>query len=469
MSDVDRFAELTCRTFLTATDLKELCRHRGFSPPGGDRKKLVEFLAPRLLEKTGVREAMASLDATGLVVLHTIARSESPVSLDDLRMRLRLENESRYWLEDRIASRRLVEKLLNRGIVLVRENHAPRKGGRFNRALFFLPDVHRPYLPPFPVSTVPLGSQAQSTAAIPFVLEALRTAVRQSGGARPQWPRGLPGRIASRFSFKDEAIRFAGAPVAGVSTLLDRVLAEWTALRTQGGRHRTGKDVFGWVAYILHHLPEGHACSAAALHQGLKLLDIDLPEPEIETFLDEGVQAGLVTRTRAATDRCYAGVPAREITAGDRPLAFTKDAVGIRIDLERTGLAALLDLAGVSRVVAAPSGLLLVPSIQLLGHHHSHLATLVDLPAVRERSAPWDRAVKHVLEHHGKTVLHKGLVVLRIEDLGLRTQVGHRLGSSARSLGGPYLVLPRALLARVEELVRKEGFSPRRVTDESAD
>ena len=67
-------------------------------------------------------------------------------------------------------------------------------------------------------------------------------------------------------------------------------------------------------------------------------------------------------------------------------------------------------------------------------------------------------------KRHEKLLLHTGLLLLRIDDLGLRTLLAHRLGDAVHSLDGPYMAVPQALAAKVEQLVKKEGYSPRRIS-----
>ena len=82
---------------------------------------------------------------------------------------------------------------------------------------------------------------------------------------------------------------------------------------------------------------------------------------------------------------------------------------------------------------------------------------------MRASSPAFDRALDRVERRHGRLLVHEGLLLLRIEDLGFRTLLAHRLGGSIRSLGGVYLAAPRGLAPEVEKLARKEGFAPRRV------
>ena len=83
---------------------------------------------------------------------------------------------------------------------------------------------------------------------------------------------------------------------------------------------------------------------------------------------------------------------------------------------------------------------------------------------VRAASPEFAKAVEHVEKRRGKLISHEGLLVLRVDDPVLRAVLSHRFGDDLRPLGGPYVAAPRALAPQLEELVRQEGFSPRRVS-----
>ena len=144
-TDFESLADTTCSDVLSAKDLKTICRFRGFSPPKGDKAALAAFVAPRLLESTGIEEAMASLDETWLVALHRIAMEDSGCALDGLH-KIISPGRPHYMLDYRALFRQVADGLLNRGVVLVEDTRQywHKNESRFAHYTFQLPQGHRP-------------------------------------------------------------------------------------------------------------------------------------------------------------------------------------------------------------------------------------------------------------------------------------------------------------------------------------
>ncbi len=128
------------------------------------------------------------------------------------------------------------------------------------------------------------------------------------------------------------------------------------------------------------------------------------------------------------------------------------------VDPVRSAVTPLLELATVSRTESVKGELFLRPDVVRLGRAAPRLASLTALGEVRAACAAFDKAVRQVEKRRGEIVLHDGLLVLRIDDLGLRTLLRQRLGSALRELGGAYLAAPRGLAKEVEKVVREEGY-----------
>lgn len=80
---------------------------------------------------------------------------------------------------------------------------------------------------------------------------------------------------------------------------------------------------------------------------------------------------------------------------------------------------------------------------------------------VRRGSKAFDAAVRDVRNRQNTLLVHQGLQVLRVADLGLRTVLLHRFSKEIRPLEGPYLVAVRTAMPAIEKIIRSEGFSPR--------
>jgi hypothetical protein len=461
----ERLSEETCRSFLSAAQLIELCRARGFTPPRTDKDSLVAFVTPRLPEAFGVEGVMASLDEDALLVLHRIAMEQRPPAFRALRALLQGTRFSARG-EDRERFKKLADELLSRGVLLVQDTveKASSSESRYARLAFCLPAAHRPLLPPFPLRTEPLRARPGVGVPLSFLRKALSLAAQKANTARPgEQPQRLFDRISALFSFGGGRIWFDGGEPS-VKALLERLSLEWTrAPRSIDFRVREAVVEYRLAAaYVLSHLPAGRACTVEALAEGL--VRLKLPGQEwgregLTGLCEEGYQAGFLSRGEGK-EPCYA---ASRLEAEDGPLRYTVEEKGLLVDLDQTGLAPLLDLALLSRVEPTRSGLLLLPDIRRLGAKQEWLSSPL-CAELRRASTAFEEAARHVEERRGKLFVHQGLAVLKVEDLGLRALLAQRLGAEIRPLSGSYFAVPRGALKKLEELAKKEGFSPRKIS-----
>ncbi len=492
MSVVDEdWAQETCHE-LAARDLKAICRHRGFHLPAGKKADLVAALAPRLLEPTGAAKALEGLAEPWLRALHVIALAEEPPDLDQLAT---VFSPGAYQvLEPRKLFRQLADGLLQRGVVLCRRDW----GEGLSALTFHLPEVHRQHLPPFPVSTIvlglPEGEQMDTGASSGRFADFCRQALRAAAGGRAGSATGLLGRVRGQLSIKDGRVLWGSSEIPDLRWLYRAVRREWTggekrplSLPPGGFRVATAAEArrsfrredrrlaLRTASHVLAHLPPGEGVTVADLAKALARLSCRLPEPELHRFCEDGRQAGLLLRRGTARgdrsaggaleqDPCFRALPEASVLADQATFAFRGEAGGVRVDLEASAVAPLLELAAVSRARKARGELLLRPDLVRLGRAAPWLDSFPALGEARAACAAFDQAVRQVEKRHGEIVLHDGLLVLRIDDLGLRTLLLHRLGDALRELGGAYLAAPRGLAKKIEKLVRKEGFAARRVT-----
>jgi hypothetical protein len=458
---VENLVRSTC-ALLSARDLKAVCRFRGFRADGKGKEALESFLAPRFLEPAGVAAALASLEEPWLIVLHRLAMEEAPRSLGELQPLIERGKRS-YRTDYRALFRRLSDGLLNRGVVLIEDRrgyYASRYESRFERLTFSLPESHRELLPPFPAETQPFAAPpAAGESLAGFCRSALRAALPGEGG-RAAPPEGLLGEVASAISFENGVITLDGRPLHDLKAFARRVRRKWT---TPGSSPKERLSPRLAAEHILNHLPAGRGITAAALSSALESLQLSLSEEEAERFCEDGCRIGLAVAGGGGNSRSYA--TARDAASQDGgELGFSADEEGIDADLEHSGMDALLELAALSKAQVRRGRLRLSPDLVLLGRAAARLASLASVARVRASSDAFRAAIEQVEERHGKVLLHEGLLLLRVEDLGLRTLLSHRFGSDIRALEGPYLAAPRRLGAELEKVVRKEGYSPRRVS-----
>ena len=452
LGDWERLAVRTCEK-LTAAELKALCRRRGFRPPAGDKESLTAYVAPRLLEPTGLNDAVATLAADWALVLHRIAIEPNGLRVGEIPRVL--DPDSRHWA-DRSTFRQVCECLLDRGIVVLRDDEENARDGesRFARIVLLLPPEHRRFLPPVPDESSARGTDQERREPLELVREALIRAIGllQDGAGDDS----LLDRVARRFRLGEGVLEFEGVSRLAPAEIAARLREEWIA----GGNLARGQRPWGRAAeHVLSHLPPGHGIGADALAGALWRLGLAVKIGDVPRFCEDGFRAGFLVRSEtlhAAAE--VAGLPREEAE-----LAFEPTDDGIRIDLERTALAPLFEVAAASQVRVEGAELLLEPDPVRLGRVWARLSGSNVIRALRSGSKAYEKVIRQVEDRHGKLLLHRGLLLVRAEDIGLRTLLAERLGGQVLGLGGPYLCLPRALMGEAEALAKKEGFTARRV------
>jgi hypothetical protein len=466
MSDQDeKLALSTCRDFLTMAQLKEICRYRGFNTTAKDKETRITFVANRLLESAGVAESMASLDENFLSILHLICMGSKPVAVRDLE-KIFFPSAKHH---DKDASRdvfnRLTHGLLNRGIVLVEDNSLGgyRYESRYARLVLRVPPSHQALLPPFPMDRQPMETPVTADPWA-FFRSALLLAVRKEGASHSSKPEGLLDQLAAAISFDGGILTIDKTPAPTASQLLELIRSLWIK------DARKKEDPYGSIDFrqaascMLSRLPKGSGCVLESLRRGLARLAISPSESDLKLFCESGARAGLLSHSPGAAGGLYVAPALAESRLFETPLVFSPDAQGIQVDLDRSGIKAFLELSAFSHVVVKNGKLHHSPDLIRMGRAGSQLPDSAALKEVCAHSPAYRKAASHIEAHYGKAFLHEGLVILQVNDLGLRTQLQHAFASQLRLLEGAFMAVPRGLCAKVEAFARKAGFAPRRIS-----
>lgn len=136
----DILARETCERFLTAAQLKDICKYRGFGAPPGSKDQLAAYVAARFNGAEGVPGAMRSLDETCLTILHFMAMSENQPTVADLDGLLH-PGRQHYGNDSRGDFNLIAGGLLNRGVVLIHDTLVTRYSGESR-----YPDSHWQFL-----------------------------------------------------------------------------------------------------------------------------------------------------------------------------------------------------------------------------------------------------------------------------------------------------------------------------------
>jgi len=215
--------------------------------------------------------------------------------------------------------------------------------------------------------------------------------------------------------------------------------------------------------HILSHIPKGQGCAPAALAKALDTLGIEVKEPAVASFCEEGAAAGLLVRSKNPRGTALYGVPDAAGAPSTPPETLTvkPQQGGVQVDLEKSSLLAILAAAALSCASVKDGQLVLEPDLVRMGR--VDLAQSEVVRSLRSASPAFDAAAKTVLERRGQVIVHRGLTVLRVEDVGLRALILRKFGSAVRELDGGYVAVLSSHLDEILALTKREGFAARRL------
>ncbi|MBP7866816.1 MAG: hypothetical protein KA419_12795 [Acidobacteria bacterium] len=450
----------TCTEFLTAAQLKEICRFRGFAPPKNDKAALAAFVAPRLPGTAGVKEAMASLDRNSLRFLHLLAGMARRPSLRDIRGALMNAFDLASGWDDRDNYSELGRHILNRGLLLLADDHLRRSGeSRYSGLTLVIPESHRPLLPPYPIDSRPLNAGRGADPGR-FWLNALSLA---ASGSTVDEESETPAvnRYAGRIRFTKGRLLLAGAEVGNRTDWRGNLTSFWLNSRSLGSF--LSSEAAQAVRHILSHVPRGHGCSpedlsAELTHHGLKI------DPKaFRRFIDDGLETGFLVAEGNEGEMICALAPADSAPVAEDPAALTPCPEGLRIRLSRSTPETVLQLLSISTVTGSGGEMVCKPDLIRIGRLPDNHAAATALREKLTMSPAYAKAFERVREARGKTRVHKGATILKIADPVLRAQLAHHLGDAFRPLGGEFFAVPEAKGTEVEAFARKLGLVPRRV------
>jgi len=136
-----------------------------------------------------------------------------------------------------------------------------------------------------------------------------------------------------------------------------------------------------------------------------------------------------------------------------------RDAVRVRICLERTPSAALARLVEISRFETAGGELWAKPDLLKISHAPDKALSDPVVCWLREHHAAFRGTMEMVEERRGKVIVHENLLVARVNDLGLKVMLEKRFGGPGQLVGlsAEYVAFPKGLLPELQSWMKKSG------------
>ncbi len=459
-----------CTEILTFSELKQLCLARGFPVTGSSassasKNELAIKAACRFLEPIGVAEAMASLEPLWLKVLHLVAMSrDEPVAVAAFRRLIEPDKKNDWDCDWRSLWRKVTSGLLSKGLALALDGQPPPyEKSRYARYHLIVPSVFIPFIPPFPMETKSFvsGDGLQLSSSLDNVLStAMQHFVRNGADKKPgknesDSPNDLASLIAKHFSISDGILSLSSI-TDSLTPASVRSLVMRTWLESLCGQRR-GEIAF----WLLSHLPSHTGCTSKSLLEEMNILGCNIDFAQLHAFLNNGLTAGLLERSESqAGESCYRLAEEQQNQLENR-LEISAIKEGVLVNIQASSIVSVMQAATISRASLTEKALILTPDPLRTGRFISNIPPEI-VAKLTEISPVFNNTVNFIKKRLGKVLVHEGLSVLRVTDIGLRALFIERFPEVVRVLEGDYLACLTDSLATILALAKKEGFVPRR-------
>jgi len=494
--NTSQMLHLMCHEALSNADINVIRKNRGFSEQETASRALLENF---LLSDTGVEDVLGALTEKEIVFLHLLKFVGEEVAIP-LFTRLYDDvvrpNYGTYTQRYKPVFQEVRRALIRKGILLFAEDHSLWDvNTKMERRRYRFPQQFERFLPP------PIQSSKRLAAEGDIRSDILRQKLKEVILSEP--PVDAPNDVNRQYELKlvDGDLHIGTKPFRA-EHLLEWQRACWAASAPPSERYAGKSKVKGvWrqergpvvppveaAAYVFSQLKDEAWIRADQLSQPLQI------------FCDEaasshGVAAASSRDVAAATYRVRSGVRGEEVCrAGWRwgylarqevdgatyyrmaekknesdtsPQYYLYAPDGSRyrdliVNLETIPYQALEYLDQISDLrnadVSGPC-LAASPNVVKMGRA---LKTIQEQPLtqwLRENAPAFRQALETVEQRWGKQIVHQGLIVAKVNDLGLKVQLERAFPDPRKALFLPndYIAFPRRMLTKVETMVTKAG------------
>ncbi|MEO8498226.1 MAG: hypothetical protein ABI614_24435, partial [Planctomycetota bacterium] len=410
-----------CHSLLAATDVKELCKARGFAAEAIASPGVLEtlFLSPQ-----GVSDVLASLKPDEIATLHLLRHVDGPVDVSFFA-RVYGKETSQGTFSQRFQNvfTQIKQRLIRSGVLLWSEDRqkASKKQSKLELTRLALPVEFYNSLPPLlPLAREFAGDGDWKPNVVPDKL--IEDLGKPDGTAKDQLAR-----------IEDGELRLSGKPFSA-SGLVEWQIESWKAsvakqrkLTYEASKSKQPAEA---VMAILSQLDADEWADVEQI--ALPLQIFCEKTAEAAAVCEAGWQWGLLAKRHEDGKAWYRLVPPQVSVAPHRYLIPIEQDDLVTVDLSVIPLDALEQIVAVSDQRESPGGshsLLITPSFLKLGRASDELLSSQPVQWLVEHTRPFAETSVALGERRGQTILHEDVAIARVSDLSLKVAIEKALGS----------------------------------------
>ena len=478
-----------CHDVLSATDIKAICKSRGFSEKEANSRSLFENV---FLSSIGLDGAMKALTDAEVATLHLLYMENRVVDVTFFeRLYGGKQAGSRaygtFTQQFRPIFDAVQRNLIRKGVLIIgaAKTNSPQKT-KMELWRYCLPPEFGPFLPPLFHPSVHSGQTGRMQA------DRLRADLRRLVQDRPVGPLrldaihlGAGGLTIGRRPFSATAVQ-EWRQSAWEAAILKASLQKTGLSPAEGGSRSFLPGYLPSAMHTGYLLPDNDYRPASPLPAVLYafaqlapdewiappqldvLLDIvyaGAGHPSSATMCQTGWDTGCLVRYQVNGQDYYRAAGAGQMPPDTAPETYLPIAEGkVFVDLDSVPYEALDLLNRLATLTIEDGRLRVLPSVAKMVDTLDSLRDHAVLRYLGAHSPEFRAILKEMDAQWGKLIIHENLLVARVSDLSLRVKLQQAFASTGGapsvqlvSLSGDYIAFPRALLGEVEKLVKKAG------------
>jgi hypothetical protein len=452
-----------CQDILTDTDIKAICKSRGFSASEAASRTVFENF---FLSDIGLETAMASLKDKEITLLYLLKSKTVDTSFFE-----RLYGKSSAYLYGTFTQRytpifkNVQRDFVRKGLLIIAT--APDKGGtKMERWRFQFPPVFEKFLPP--LFSSPLLFKGKGSIKQDILEQKLKTILQ------PQKKLAFDNRIDYRLSLNQGQLLIGDKPFSA-QKLLEWQQTYWNDSVLRGIKqpknkvYRTAEEFMAdtvadkelppLLYETLSHTQPNQWINSKAITNLLSLFYNSTKAPTSQSVCEIGWRVGcLAKHTEKGTDY-YRLAPIQE-AIDKEPSRYLEVTDTLSVDLKNIPFESLAHLAAISKVQIGAGKLKFSPDFIRMGNAPEAIWEHPLTDWLKKNVPAYQTAMTKIAKRRGKQIVHKNLLIAKVRDLSLKVQIEKTFtdSSSVVFLPNDFIAFPPGLLSHIQKLVAKSGY-----------
>jgi hypothetical protein len=459
-----------CQHVLSDTDIKAICKSRGFSAREASSRTVFENY---FLSDIGLDAAFGSLGREEIILLHLLKLEGKAV---DIRFFEPLSPQKQSW-HSTFTQRytpvfKIVQSaLIRKGVLLIAV--APGTATKMERWRFRFPRELEPFLPPifFTPKQFPVAGNVNHAALRQRIVAILEDPRRAAFHDKQDYPVTLDNgelRIGNRLFSVD-------ALLAWQQTHWQSLV--WSARQAQSSRPDAKVKMFTLedleakeieqkpfpplLNYAFSQLGADEWVASEELSTLLRLFYHRAVPPASEEVCNAGWKLGCLAKHSVQGNDYYRLAPSPTHTDEDPARFLAVGAVAaLTVDLETIPYHSLEYLAKMTKLKVSDSRLIAQPHPIKMGRAPETLWQHPLTGWLREHSRVFREAIETIETRRGKQIIHTDLLLARVKDLSLKVALQKAFSDPGQLLVLPndFIAFPQELLGDIQRLIDKSGY-----------